>query len=259
MHTKIRDYVGIAIIIGILAVGYAAVQFVGTYAASIQPTSFRSFTVTGDGKAVGVPDVATLTASVITEGGTDIATLESQNTDKGNKIIAFLKGNGVDPKDIQTSGYDLQPRYQYSNCGYRPDVTTTCPPPQIIGYTITQSIAIKVRDFTKIGAIVGGVTQNGANSVSQLTFKIDDPTQVQSQARAQAIAKAKASAEAVANAGGFAVGRLLSIEENANTPFPLYYTSKAADSAGGIAPATPTIEAGSQEVTVTVTLRYEIR
>lgn len=264
MNGKIRDYVGIALIVAMLVVAAAAWQFVAAYSAQIEPSSFRSFSVSGEGKVVAVPDIATFTFSVITEGGNAIGMLAQQNTDKVNKAIAFVKGEGVDAKDITTQNYDLSPRYQYYDC--RAGVNggaTACPPPTIVGYTITQRIQVKVRDFAKIGDIFSGVVTNGANSVSQLSFTIDDPTSVKNQARAQAIAKAKAEAQAIADAGGFTLGKLLAINTNASMPpVPMYALNqaKSAIGMGGSADmAAPSIEPGSQDVVEDVTLKYEIK
>lgn len=254
-NENIKGYLYIALIVALLVASFSVWSYVNSYGKSIQPSSFRSFAVTGDGKAVGVPDVAVFNFSVITEGGKDVGALQTQNTENANKAIAFVKSDGVDPKDIKTSSYRIDPRYQYSSCGKDGGV---CPPPEIVGYTITQSVEVKIRDFSKIGGILSGVVKNGANSVSGFQFTIDDPTKVESEARAEAIEKAKAKAEAVAEAGEFSLGRLLSIDEGGNYPRPIYYES-AAGMGAATKSAAPTIEPGSQEVDVTVTLRYEIK
>ncbi len=255
---KVKSYLYVAVIVGVLAMGYAAISAAGTYGNAVQPSSYRSFSVTADGKAIGVPDVAAFTFSVVTEGGKDLGSLQTQNTTAMNKAIDFVKSEGVDAKDIQTSGYAINPRYQYSNCGMY--AGTVCPPPQIVGYTVTQNVSVKVRDFSKIGDILSGVVANGANTVSSLNFTIDDPTAVQAVARAQAIQKAEAQAEAIAQEAGFTVGRLLSINEYNNTPQPVYAMNEMAmKSVAGAAAPSPTIEAGSEEVHVAVTLQYEIK
>lgn len=242
------------VMVGVLAFSYAAVSYVRTYSQSVEPSSFRSFSVSADAKVVAVPDVAAFSASVITEGGTNVTALQTANVEKTNAIIAYVKSQGVDEKDIKTEGYSVEPRYQYYGCE-----TGACPPPTIVGYTVRQSLSVKVRDFAKAGDILGGVVENGANSVSSLNFTIDDPTAVQNEARAEAIAKAKAKAKAIADAGGFSVGRLLSIDEGGWAP-PIPYYERAYGMGGASdAKATPSIEPGSQDVTVTVTLRYEIR
>ncbi|MFH1170239.1 MAG: SIMPL domain-containing protein [Candidatus Vogelbacteria bacterium] len=253
---KTKMFLGWAIIIAVLLVGGSVWSLARTYSRSIQPSAFRSFAVTGEGKVVARPDVAMFTFSIINEGGTDIAALERDNTDRGNKINSFLKDQGVADKDIKTEQYNLSPRYQNSFCR-----SGACPPPSIVGYTVTQSVAVKVRDFTKIGAILSGVVEKGANNVSQLNFTIDDPIAVENEARAKAIAQAREKAKLVAKAGGFSVGRLLGIDEGGRP----YYAEKFAprmmsldaSTAGAPLPA-PTIEPGSQDVIVTVTLRYEI-
>jgi hypothetical protein len=103
--------------------------------------------------------------------------------------------------------------------------------------------------------------KEGANSVSQLSFTLDDPSSVKNEARDKAITQARAKAEMIAGSGGFTVGRLLSIDEGGASP--IYYESAMKSASygmgGGIAAPAPTIEAGSQDVTVNVTLRYEIK
>lgn len=271
MNQKIKNVLGGVIAIGILALVFAAISYVNYYGKSIQPSSFRSFAAAGEGKVVAIPDVAVFTFSVITEGGKDIASLQTQNTDKVNKAIEFVKSKGVEAKDIQTQGYNLSPRYQYSTCREVPSplyVTDSsvssgskiCPPAEIVGYTITQTVQVKAHDFAKVGDILSGVVSQGVNNVSQLSFQIDDQSAVQEQAREQAIEKAKARAKKVADTAGFRLGRLLSVDEG-STPYRVYNTMlNASESAvPQAASSVPTIEPGSQEVVVDVTLRYEIK
>jgi uncharacterized protein YggE len=257
-NEKIRGYLFVAVIVAVLAVGYAALSAAGTYGSSIQPSSYRSFYVTSQGKAVGVPDVAEFTFSVTTQGGTDLGTLQTQNTTAANKVIDFVKGDGVADKDIQTSGYDISPRYTACETAY--SSIAPCPPPTIVGYTVSQNVDVKVRDFTKIGDILAGVVKNGANTVSALQFTIDDPTSVEAQARADAITKAQAQAQAIAREAGFSVGRLLSVSTNNYQPVYRYAKNMAAPAGlGGASVPTPTIEPGSEEVQESVTLQYEIK
>ncbi|MCR4322606.1 MAG: SIMPL domain-containing protein [Candidatus Azambacteria bacterium] len=253
MNEQIKNTLGGVMIIVAVMVTFAVASYVVTYSKSIDPSSFRSFSVSGDGKSVGVPDVAQVTFSVITEGGKDIGKLQQENTGKVNAINTFTKEQGIGDKDIRTQNYNIDPRYQYFSC---PQDGGACPPAQIVGYTINQSVQVKIRDFTKIGPLLSGMVQKGANAVSQLTFAIDDPTSVQNDARAEAIVKARQKAEGLAVAGGFRIGKLLSIEEYSSappTPYPMY--ERAMGGGGGA----PSIEPGSQEVSVSVTLRYEIK
>ncbi|MDO8555028.1 MAG: SIMPL domain-containing protein [bacterium] len=260
MNEKTKNYVAAAVIISLLVFAYAAFSYTQSYSKSIDPISSSDFTVTGEGKVVAIPDVAKFTFSVITQGGKDITVLQKNNTEKSNNAIEYLKSIGVEAKDIQTQSYNVEPRYQYFSC---PQILSSasvpCPPPEIVGYTVNQTVSVKVRDFTKIGDALSNVITKGANTVSQISFTIDDPTSLESQARAKAIVQAREKAEAIAKAAGFRVGKIRSIDEGY---FPSPVFSKFG--MGGVAESTsatpsPTIEPGSQEVTASVTIRYEIK
>lgn len=254
-----KEYLGWVVIAFIGVLSFAVLSYVQTYANSIEPGTYRSFSVSGEGKVVAVPDVAEFSFSVITQGGKDLGALQKENTTKINKIIEFIKSSGVAAKDIKTQNYSVEPRYTNYTCAPKQMMYEACPPPDITGYTINQDVSVKVRDFTKTGELLSGVVSKGANSVSQLFFTIDDPTILKNQARAEAIAKAQVEAKNTARAAGFSLGRLLSIDEGYGGP--IYYKSMVADGRGGAletVPA-PVIEPGSQDVTVTVNLRYEIR
>jgi uncharacterized protein len=256
-HETIKKYVSAAFGVGALLLAFAAWNYSDAFSKSIQPSSFRSFSVSADGRSISIPDVAAFTFSVITQGGKDITKTQSDNTASMNKAIAFVKKSGVEDKDIKTQNYNLQPRYQYYNCVNPASSIKPCPPPEIVGYDISQTVLVKVRDFSKVGEILAGVVNNGANSVSDFQFTIDDPTSVQDAARAEAIQKAKVKAEAIAKAGGFTLGRLLGITEGGN--FPRSYDYALKGMGGAVSSAAPAIQPGSQETTVSVSLQYEIK
>jgi len=241
----LKNYLGYVIIGALVIFAVSGAMYVRGYYKFIEPSSYRSFSVSAEGDAVAVPDVARFTFTVITEGGTDIASLQEENSSKINSALEFVKASGVEDKDIKTSFYNVSPRYEYYKCEDGP-----CPPPEIVGYTIRQSVSVKVRDFEKTGSLLTEVVDRGANSVSQLSFIVDDPTEVNNEARAEAISKAQEKAKSIAGAAGFKLGRLLSFQEGVQPYYPVY--EKAAVSA-------PAIEPGSQEVTVNVTLTYEIK
>lgn len=257
-----KKYLGLAGIVLLLTLSYGVIKFVNAYNASIQPSSFRSFAVSSEGKATSIPDVAKFSYSVITEGGKNIKELTDKNTRATNDIMAFLKGSKIADVDIKTTGYNVEPRTQYFNCTpYVSERANSCPPSEIVGYTIRQSVEVKIRDFSQIGDILNGVVVKGANNVSNLQFTSDDPTKVEDMARADAIKKAIEKAKGVAKAGGFTLGRLLAVEEAGNYPMPYYATSYAekAVGMGGASTPSPVIAPGSQETKVNITLRYEIQ
>lgn len=258
-----KKYLYVFIGIVLLAFSYASISYVRSYGDSLDPSLTRSFSVSGEGKVVAVPDIAQFSFSIITEGGSSIASLQKTNTEKANAIIDFIKSKDVAKEDIKTQGYSVSPRYQYYNCSPRPysgeGTVEPCPPPEIVGFTITQDVSVKVRNFDITGDLLAGVVEHGASAVSHLSFTVDDPTALEQQAREEAIEKAKEKARATARAGGFRLGKLLSLNEGGFTP--IYYKgleTAYAGGRGGELPA-PTIEPGSQEITINVTLVYQIK
>jgi hypothetical protein len=255
MNNLIKNLIGIVAIVAILAFTYVGYKAVKVYDRSSEPTNYRSFNVQAEGEAVGVPDVAQFSFDVITQGGKDIAKTQQTNTEKMNAVLDYIDTQEIDKKDIKTLSYNIQPRYTTSRCEDR-----VCPPPEIVGYTVSQSAQVKIRDFTKISGLLSEVVNQGANSVSQLNFTIDDKTEIENDARADAIQKAKDKAEFIAEEGGFSVGRILEINENF-FPGPVYPQSygieRASMDMAQEAPS-PKIEPGSQEIKVQINIKYEI-
>ncbi len=250
MKDNIKNTLGIAAATALVLVSLSSLMYVRSYDKSTQPSSFS---VSGEGKVVAIPDVAKFTVGVITQGGLNPGTIQNENADKSNSIADFLKSKGIEKKDIKTQGYSIEPRYQYAVCKYEGE---TCPPPTIVGYTVSQTFEVKGREFQKLGDILSGVVERGANSVSSLSFTVDDQTQLEQQAREQAIEQAKEKAKTIAKSGGFRLGRLISLSEG-SAYTPQYFS----DGLGGgpLAPAkSPSLEPGSQEVSIQVSLIYEI-
>lgn len=266
MDTKIKNYLGVSVIVVLFLWTVVGFWYVSSFSKSATPE--RSFSVSGEGKVVAVPDIAQFSFGVLTEGGKNLASLQTQNTDKVNRVTTFLKENGIDAKDIKTQFYEITPRYQYFTCPPPRTVaddamqtSTPCPPSEIVGYTINQSVSVKIRELSKTGDIVAGVVEKGANTVFGPTFTVDDPTKLENQARTEAIAQAKEKAKIMAEAGGFRFGKLVSIQEGVYTPqfFGRYEAFALSDKGGDLSLPAPAIEPGSQEIIVNVTLAYEFK
>lgn len=256
--------------VALLVFAYAALSYVKTYAGASAGTSGRTFSVTGTGKIVTSPDVAVFNFSIVDQGGTNIEQTKETNDKKSNAVVKYLKDQGVKAEDIQTQYYSIQPRYQSFDCSVpaimmAPDGGGTvssvrpCPPSSIVGYTIEQNYTVKLRDFSKIGSILSGTVTAGANTVSQLSFQIDDIVEKQAEAKGQAIKQGMDAAKKVADAGGFRLGRLVSVEDAGFGPMPYQTFGMGGAVAKDMAVSAPSIEPGSQEVNSTVVLRYEIK
>ena len=243
--------VGAFVLLALAGAGYAF-----QYKRFVDKTyPMRTFSVDGKGEIDTVPDLASFSATVVTEGGTNVAEVQTANTEKMNKINTFLKEQGVDAKDLKTSNYNLSPRYSSNPC-----VGNVCPQPEINGYTVSQSLDVKVRDSAKIGDLLSGVVQNGANSVSGVRFVVDDDTDSKNAARKDAIAEAKEKAKSIAKAGGFRLGKIVSLYESAGPVTPYAYGMGGDMEMSAMKTAVaPAIEPGTNETEVQVTITYEIK
>ncbi len=209
----------------------------------------RTITISAEGKATIAPDLATFSFSVVSQGA-DPVKLQNDNNAKVNTAIDFVKSQGVEAKDIKTSNYNLSPNYRWDPKTGRNSID---------GYTLDQTVTVKVRDLSKVGIILGALPSKGINQLGGVNFSIDDQDKFLNQAREEAFTKARAKAQAMAKYSGVHIGRVVSFNEsNGGYPGPIYYAKDMAVGGGGALPPTPTIEPGSQEVTVNVSVVYEI-
>lgn len=214
---------------------------------SVVTTKSDSFTVSGQGKITMVPDIAVVSVGVTAQGPTVTRVQQELNT-KMHAVTDAIKKLGVDAKDIRTSYYNINPTYDYSSDTRR-----------ITGYQANSNLTVKVRKIDTANNVIDAATANGANEVGGITFDVDDKTRAETQAREEAVKDAKSKAEAAAKAAGFRLGRIINYSESGgDTPRPvLYDAAKPLPIAG--AKQSPEIEPGSSELTVTVTLSYEIQ
>ncbi len=239
-----------------LNAGLIVVMFVGIAAASVlrnQVSPQRTITISGEGRVVAIPDIATVSFSVLSEGN-DPALLQKENTEQMNRAIKFIKDQGIADKDIKTTQYSLYPRYDFVEFLRRSVIS---------GYTLTQSVTVKIRDFAKVAPIVGGLPELGINQISGAQFDVEEEKKEQllADARNQAFGKAYEKARAMAKVNGVRIRRVVTFSESGGFP-PIYRFADALAAKGGEGPLpapVPSIEPGSQEIAVQVNVTYEIR
>jgi len=209
----------------------------------------RTITVSADGKVNAAPDIAIIELSVVTQGKTVKQVLNDGNK-KMTAVVDAVKKQDVNKEDIMTSQYSLNPEYIY------PDRMT----PQISGYRLYQSITVKVRDIKNVEDVLDAGLAAGSNQVGQLRFDIDDTSKVKKEAREIAFAKAKGKAKEMADAAGVKLGKVVTFSEGYDYYQPPMYNYKTSIGLGGAAESydSATIEPGSKEMTMTVSVTYEI-
>ena len=208
----------------------------------------RTVTVNGEGKINATPDIATISLSVVSKAAT-VKQVTKDNNTKMNAVIGAVKVLGVEDKDITTSAYNLYPEYP----NYEPGAVQ-----KIVGYNLDQQVTVKIRKLDTVDDVLDAGIKAGANEVGALSFDIDDTGAVKKQAREKAFAMARAKADEMASLNGVKLGRVITFSEDfaAQPPvFANYAMSMKSEAAG--APA-PDIQAGSKELTVSVSVTYEI-
>lgn len=221
----------------------------------------RTITIDGEGKITVKPDIAKVSLSVASAGKTVKEVTDDNNT-KMNAVISQMKQLGIKPEDIQTSSYDLYPQYDYGNSGVVSSGMMPVPPrpvtPKIVGYNLTQTVVVKIRDLTKSDQVLDQAIASGVNQVGALTFELDDASKVKKDARIMAFQKAKDKAQEMASAAEVSLGRVITFSESsAGGAQPYANFAMKAMSSADAAPA-PSIEPGSQDFTVDVSVTYEI-
>ncbi len=213
------------------------------YVNSVNTQKSTTFDVTGEGKVSLKPDIATITVG-IQAPGTSVKAAQDQINVSINKVSSAIKQLGVKDADIQTTNYNINPEYDYTN-GQK-----------IKGYTASTNLFVKVRQVDKVNQVIDTATSNGANQVGGINFDIDDKSKVENEARQKAVLDAKKKAEDAAKIAGFKLGKIVNYSENnPNSPIP-FYSARAMDVKAEGAPTQ--VEPGSTDVTVTVTLSYDI-
>lgn len=222
-------------------------------------------TISGQGKVSYIPDQAEVSFSVITKGP-EAKSVQAENDQKMAKVIEFLKSSGVKEEDIKTVSYNLYPEYaqigeivpmsvQVSSY-YRTDTS------KIIGYTLDQSVNVKIKNTSKIGELVGELSVNGANRINSVSFSLTDAKAdlLRDQARQKAISDAKMELLSLKGLYGFKRAKLVGINDYPYYPSPMYRDMKAYGIGGGAeSVSTAPIEAGSGEYQVNISLTYEFR
>jgi len=205
----------------------------------------RRLSLSATGTVSVRPDMATISTGIETEGVKAREAL-SDNNEIMADMMKSLRANGIDEDDMTTSGFSIQPRYQYPRNGM---------PPRIIGYKVSNSLTIRVRDLARLGTILDKLASAGSNRMGSLSFSLQDPEKVMNEARRKAMEKVIRRANLYAAAAGVRLGRIISISENASryVPRPMMMAKSSRMMASSV-PIAP----GKRKNSVTVHVTWEL-
>lgn len=257
---RIGKYTMILILALAIFVGIKAINALKEYSyIGKDAPVMNTVSVTGKAETYMKPDIASFTYTV-TEVGKTAAEAQDKATAKTNTVLDALKEADVEEKDIKTVSYNIYPKYEYSNSVCTP---YSCPPSKstIVGYEVSQSIEVKVRNVEKAGdmlVVVGGLN---VSNVSGLNFVIDDMEAAKAEVRKQAIQDAKEKAKVISKELGVKFDEIISFYESGQDGYP---TPMMAEGYGGTAYAmdakvAPSLPTGENKLTTTVTITYSIK
>jgi hypothetical protein len=202
--------------------------------------------ISATGESTRVPDVAIISAGVVTRAPTAGAAIQ-ENSARMDRVLAALKRAGVADRDVQTSSISLNPEYRYQENK----------PPELVAYSASNQVSIRFRDIRNSGKILDALVAEGANQINGPTLTIDKPEAALDEARVNAIASGRARADLYARALGKRVVRVVSVSEGAGNypvppPMPMVerMSAQAADTK---------IVAGEQKLQVSVSMVFELQ
>lgn len=232
--------------------------------------------VSGEGEAFAIPDIASFSFSV-TEAGESVEAAQGLLDEKITKALTVLKEAGVEEKDTKTTSYNVYPKYEWNqrpcllgapaavNANMVAPSYYPCPAGknELIGYEVSQTITVKVRDVKKAGDLVSKIGAVNVSNISGVEFTVDDREKYVAEAREEAISKAKAEAKVLAKQLGVRLGKILYYNDN-NGGYPgPYYGAEGLGGGGDMRtsalPAKSELPQGETKITSNITITYEIK
>lgn len=205
-----------------------------------------SITVEGHGEVQGKPDLATVTLGITTQGKTSAEAMEA-NARTAAALLSQLRERGLTDRDLMTVGLNLMPDYAQDN---------RAGAPKIVGYRAMNRLAVRLRDVSKIGAVLDLAAAAGVSDINGPVFGIADPQSLQDEARKKATADAKRTAELLAQSLGVKIG---SVREIIDKAVPRAVPEPRMLRATATAMGSPTpIEGGELTASASVTVTFEL-
>ena len=238
-------FLALATALGVALAGNASAQ--STAPAVVLPGDGTLLSVSAQAEATRVPDIARVSAGVVTQAAAADAAMQA-NAAQMEKVMAAIRGAGIAERDVQTTGVNVHPQYDY-----RENST-----PAITGYQATNTVQVTVRDIGGLGDVLDALVASGANQVHGPSFDIadDEKDAAYDEARRSALEKARGRAQMYAEALGMRVRRIASISEGGGfgPPVPMRMMAMDAAESGASTPISP----GESTLTVNLDVVFEL-
>lgn len=209
----------------------------------------RTMTTTGRGISTAIPDELSFTVS-LSRTEADVSTGLAATSREMRDVLHSLRGLGVRPRDMRTTGLHIGPHYSYSNGST-----------QLVGYTVTQRARVTVTDLAKGGQAIAAAARAGGNDVriGSVSLDVGNRDALLAQARKAAVRDAMAKAREYASASGQHVGAMTSlVEVSSAAPRPVGVPMASLDAHTAAMAARVPVRAGRQDLTVTVKVVWSL-
>jgi uncharacterized protein YggE len=229
-------------------VALGALIFCAAAAAHDEPRP-RLLTVGGEGEVEVAPDRADVGFSV-EASEKSLADAEKAVTEATARLLKLCDSLGIPKADVRSAQLIVNPQYDGGVVSNRP---------RIVGYYVSRQIDVDLRDLSKLGKLLQGAVDTGANRMSGVSFGSTRKDEHQRAALARAAEDAKANAEALARAMGVKLGRLhtLSASESGGMPQPMMYEMRAKVASAPMV-ADQTFQAGEIKFQASVTAEFDL-
>lgn len=232
--------------------GKGELPYYGGADTGLKPQS--TIAVSGNGTVKATPDMVSVSINVVTEEETSEEAVNN-NSEISQKVIDAIQDTRAKELKVETTGYNLQPLYDYSQENQ---------PPDIYGYRVNSSVQVSTTDMEKIGDIMAAAIDAGANDIGSLSFDLsqESKSQVKIDALSEATRDASQKAEAIADSLGLRLGDIYYVNESGiSYPGPFYAdeAAVAAEAPEGRGVIPPTISPREVEVTAYVEIVYNFR
>jgi uncharacterized protein YggE len=199
----------------------------------------------GEGTVRKAPDRAWVTIAAETRART-APEAQRANSEAMTAVTAKVKATGIPAEAIQTTGYTLQPEFDYANGRQT-----------LRDYVARNQLQVRADNLPKLGELIDAAVSVGATNISGVRFDLQDRDTAEREALKLAVADARARADAIAAGAGQKVDHVVRIEEQREVmprlPMPMY--AARSEAVGAAVP----IESGEIEVRAHVTLTAAIR
>lgn len=193
------------------------------------------------------PDLATISAGVSTNAPTAVEALR-QNSVEMTRVIDQIKALGVAEEDIQTTGINLNARYDYNR---------TTRENEFRGYQVSNRVSVKLREIEQTGRVLDALVSAGATDLGGPSFSIENDESAKDQARERALERAQKRAAAYASMLGYDEVRVLEISESIRGSGPVQQVALRSAAVAEEVQAAP-VQPGRVSTGVSVTIKFEM-